>query len=173
VTEDVTNPLVTEFSNRHNDALRLHRLLGQQSRRESSKAGVAKVLVVILGAITAAQGAAKELFSTTTVTWMYVIVGVLTATTAGLLAAFKWDERATRMKALVPTVHSLEHRADLDANKHANGQLDKFDEEIEALAQSLMAAENEAAKVGVILPSDMPESRRKRRVERSLAKVAE
>jgi hypothetical protein len=62
----------------------------------------AKVLLIVFGALTATKAVADDLVGAESagVVLTYAIIGVATATAAGLLAAFKWEEKAAQFTVL-------------------------------------------------------------------------
>jgi hypothetical protein len=83
----------------------LQRIAGSLSvhaRRLTLRASAAKVLLVTLGAFSASKAVADQLFGANSggSLVVYSLAGILTATIAGLEAAFRWDRRSVDLGVL-------------------------------------------------------------------------
>jgi hypothetical protein len=81
----------------------LTRSLRIAATRVARRASVARTALIFLGALTATKAAADELWGAQSagVLTLYALFGVLVATIAGLLAAFKWEDSAAQLRLLV------------------------------------------------------------------------
>jgi hypothetical protein len=82
--------------------------LRNEARRATRLASIAKASLVVLGALTATKAVFDDLAGPESagVIIIYALFGVLIAAIAGLLAAFKWDERAAQLTVLASQVTS-------------------------------------------------------------------
>ena len=147
----------------------LERSLRMSSDRAALLSSWAKVLLIVLGALTATKAVADDLIGAESagVVLSYTVIGVAVATLAGLLAAFKWEEKAAQLIVLTTrtTAWRREKRAEahyragrlreIDPNKdpdfeehraQAFGELVEF---VAAANNELEAFEVEAGKLGV------------------------
>ena len=76
--------------------------LSLHARRLALRASAAKVLLMILGAFSASKAATDQVFGADSVASLvvYSLAGILTATVAGLEAAFRWDRRSVDLGPL-------------------------------------------------------------------------
>jgi hypothetical protein len=86
----------------------LARSLRMGGRRAGRLGAIAKVLLILLGALTATKAVADQVAGAESsgVVIAYAVIGVLTSTIAGSLAAFKWEEQSGKLKTLASEVSS-------------------------------------------------------------------
>jgi hypothetical protein len=84
------------------------------ARRLARRSAVTKVSLVVLGAFSATKAVADQLFGSanTGSLAVYALAGMLTATIAGLDAAFRWDRRSVDLGALA--AQCLSHMREVD-----------------------------------------------------------
>jgi hypothetical protein len=135
----------------------LERSLRIASEKAAFRSSAAKVLLIVLGALTATKAVADDLAGAESagIVLTYAIIGVATATVAGLLASFKWEEKAAQLTVLTTRTTSWRRETRFalgQAPVHASSQkeyiatLDKIVSEANTQLEGL---ELEAAKLGI------------------------
>jgi hypothetical protein len=142
----------------------LERSLRIASERASFLSSAAKVLLIVLGALTATKAVADDLVGVESagVVLTYAIIGVATATAAGLLAAFKWEEKAAQFTVLTTRATSWHREMRLAYNRavadsSGEAKLIAALQKVVANANAeLEGLELEAAKLGVRVEQPPP-----------------
>jgi hypothetical protein len=135
----------------------LERSLRIASEKAAFRSSAAKVLLIVLGALTATKAVADDLAGAESagIVLTYAIIGVATATVAGLLASFKWEEKAAQLTVLTTRTTSWRREKQFafdQAIEHASSEK-KYIETLEKIVNDantqLEGFELEAAKLGI------------------------
>jgi hypothetical protein len=120
--------------------------LDNRSRWNIVGASLAKVMLILLGSLSAAKAAIDQILGAATNgdIVLFASVGVLSAVVAGVLAAFQFDSRASALAVLAVEADSAWHGADamLAQGANANDVLDHQN-------TSLKEIKDRAAKIGI------------------------
>jgi hypothetical protein len=133
----------------------LERSLRIASERAAFRSSAAKVLLIVLGALTATKAVGDDLVGAESagVVLTYAIIGVATATVAGLLASFKWEEKAAQLTVLTTRTTSWRREMRLAYGALAGSSREEFITELQKLVAEanteLEGLELEAAKLGI------------------------
>jgi hypothetical protein len=94
-------------------------LLASHAQRIGTRATVAKVVLIFLGALVATRETANQVLGKDSVgaAVFYAVIGVGVAVLAGLEAAFKWENRAAGLKELGATCQSTLRTVDSQWHK--------------------------------------------------------
>jgi hypothetical protein len=100
--EDYLKRLQRGIDRRQQELSRTATTLAKNARNLGLSSAVTKVSLVLLGAFTATKAVGDQLFGSgnTRSLVVYALAGTLTATFAGLEAAFNWDRRSVGLGAL-------------------------------------------------------------------------
>lgn len=149
------------------DAHLLERSVTLAARPTARRSSSAKAFLIILGALTATKAVADEIAGAGNqlVVVVYAFFGVLTATLAGFLAAFKWEERSAELNVLASEVKAwtrdFENKWRSEVRSRFSPDVDpprdKADKIIELAGNRLEALERKAAELGVLVerPDDI------------------
>jgi hypothetical protein len=150
------------------DAKLLERSLRLAARPTARRSSMTKAFLIILGALTATKAVADEIAGAgnSLVVVVYALFGVLTATLAGFLAAFKWEERSAELNVLVSDVKAWVRDFEIEWRREvrlfspsATGPpKDKVDKVLELAEKRLQVLERRAAELGVLV-EEAPEIR--------------
>jgi hypothetical protein len=138
-------------------------ILTRAAERNARRSAVGKVLVVVLGAAAATNGAAVQVAGQAAwVILLYTLIGLAIATVGGLDAAFKVNERAVELTVLAATCQSTTR--DIDSRWHREVGSSYGDERGEAAQQlievqdaKLTEVQDRAARLGVNIALEVRE----------------
>ena len=120
--------------------------LDNRSRWNIVGASLAKVVLILLGSLSAAKAAIDQVLGAATNgdIVLFASVGVLSAVVAGVLAAFQFDSRASTLAQLAVEADTAWHRADGMLAQGANAN-----DVLEHQNASLKEIKDRAAKLGM------------------------
>ncbi len=130
--------------------------LDNRSRWNVVGASLSKVVLVLLGSLSAAKAAADQLLGASSKgdIVLFAGVGVLSAVVAGVMAAFQFDTRASALAQLAVEADSAWRQADTLLVQGANAT-DVLDQQ----NASLTAIKDRAAKLGINTVLNLREKR--------------
>lgn len=144
-------------------------ILANSDKRLTRIAAGSKVVIIVLGAFAATNGAATSIFGVEAVSVLvvYTVVGVIIAGVGGLETAFRFESRSLHLRLLTAEVNSTVWR--LRSKWHANVMAVKGEDRFQA-AESLIEEQNEllpkvqkqAAELGVNILSEVRKFQRER-----------
>jgi hypothetical protein len=125
----------------------------------SRRASIARIVLISLGALTATKAAADQLWGAESagVVTSYALIGVLVATIAGLLAAFKWEDNAAQLRLLVAESGAWERALGGQYQRLRGSEPEEAWAIVGEHEMTLRNFERKAAEVGVIAERPLSE----------------
>lgn len=151
----------------------LHRvadILVKSARVLQQRGTILRVFLIILGALTAAQGSIQQLqtIPAGTSSLTFIVLGILIATLAGIETAFRFESRGTELNLLATICHSTARQTDSFWHKKI-GIEEKFDVQINGALElidlqdsKLQEVQEKAAMAGVNITLEVRRRLRKK-----------
>ncbi len=162
---DETFEMIQRGVNRRQEELnRFGQLLAKRARLNTWTASAAKVVLVIVGALTATKASADLILGAGNVAGVvaYTVLGVITAGIAGITAAFDFDQRSSQLTQLAAEAWTTLREVDsewrrsvaLSTTGHRSDPATKI---IELQDKKLADLQGRAARLGINVALDVPE----------------
>lgn len=158
------NRIQEGLNDRQKELQEVKGIVARKAQKLSTYSSISKVVIVILGALAATKGTADQILEASgdLTSIIYASIGVFVAAIAGLEAAFKFESRAEKLRALATDCQSSLREADSIWYKQVEGsplekQLDAAKAIMELQDARLIEIQEKASSLGVNIPLKLRE----------------